>query len=305
MKKYIAIDWGSTNLRSYFIKNDTVINTYSSEKGVKRIADKTEYIHILKDLISTFDASENIPIILSGMVGGAAGWIDTAYINCPFSLNNTSKHIIYLEQDAISNPIYMYPGLCINNKEEDKYGVMRGEEIQIIGALKKESYDLLILPGTHSKWVHILNKETTPIIDSFSTIMTGELYDVLLHNSLLGMVEDKNIFSLKGFNKGLQTAKNSDAIIASLFSVRAKLLLSGIDKIEVPAYLSGILIGNEVKSQLDQITADKKIGVVANKHLSELYQLAFQSFNLNNFNFLDVQEVTIQGYNTIAHDFIR
>jgi len=305
MKKYIAIDWGSTNLRGYFIENDTVINTYSSEKGVKRIADKTGYTTILKDLISTFDASENIPIILSGMVGGAAGWIDTAYINCPFNLNNTSKHIISIEQDAISNPIYMYPGLCINDKEEDKYGVMRGEEIQIIGALKNEVYDLLILPGTHSKWVHVLNKDTTPIIDSFSTIMTGELYDVLLHNSLLGMVEDKNIFSLKGFNKGLQTAKNSDAIIASLFSTRAKLLLSGIDKTEVPAYLSGMLIGNEVKSQLAQIKADKKIGVVVSKHLSELYQLAFQSFNLNNVNFLDVQEVTIQGYNTIAHDFTR
>jgi len=305
MKKYIAIDWGSTNLRGYFIENDTVINTYSSEKGVKNIVNKTAYITILKDLISTFNASENTPILLSGMVGGAAGWIDTTYINCPFSLSYTSKHLIPIENKDINNPVYIYPGLCINNKEEDKYGVMRGEEIQLIGALKKEGYDLLILPGTHSKWIHILNKDSTPIIDSFSTVMTGELYEVLLHNSLLGMVEDKKIFSLTGFNKGLQKAKDSDAIIESLFSTRAKLLLSGIDKTEVPGYLSGMLIGNEVKSQLAQIKADKKIGVVANKHLSELYQLVFQSFNLNNVNFLDVQEVTIQGYNTIAHDFTR
>ncbi|CAM1334618.1 2-dehydro-3-deoxygalactonokinase [Tenacibaculum aestuariivivum] len=305
MNTYIAIDWGSTNLRGYFIENNTVINTYSSEKGVKNIVDKLEYTTILSIIIKTFSASENTPILLSGMVGGAAGWVDTAYVTCPFSINNTSKNIINIEQDIINNPVYMYPGLCIKNKEDDTYGVMRGEEIQLIGALKKEAYDLLILPGTHSKWVHVVNNDSIPIIDSFSTVMTGELYEVLLHNSLLGMVEDKKIFSLKGFQKGLQTAKDSDAIIASLFSTRAKLLLGGIDKTEVPAYLSGTLIGNEVKSQLAQITSDQKIGVVASKHLSELYKLAFQSFNLNNVNFLDVQEVTIQGYNTIAHDFTR
>lgn len=305
MKKYIAVDWGSSNLRAYYIKNGDVQKTHASEKGVKRIENKTEYINILKDILAIFNAPQDIPILLSGMVGGTAGWMDTTYINCPFKLNNTAKNLITIENKAIVNPVYIYPGLCIKDKKAQNYGVMRGEEIQVIGALEKDTYDLLILPGTHSKWVHIQNKETQPIIHSFSTVMTGELYEVLLNHSLLGTVNDKSVFSLEGFKKGLQEVKRSNAIIESLFSARSKQLLNDINAIEVPAYLSGMLIASEVKSQLQHITDSKKIGLIGNKHLSELYQCAFQLFNINTVHFLDAQKVTIQGYNTITHDFIR
>jgi 2-dehydro-3-deoxygalactonokinase len=50
---------------------------------------------------------------------------------------------------------------------------MRGEETQVIGACRRTERELLIgLPGTHSKWVRVVDGR----IEHFDTFMTGEVY---------------------------------------------------------------------------------------------------------------------------------
>ena len=60
---------------------------------------------------------------------------------------------------------------------------MRGEETQLAGAFDDDiAATLAVLPGTHSKWAQV---ERGRVV-AFQTHMTGELYAVLLANSILG-----------------------------------------------------------------------------------------------------------------------
>ena len=62
--------------------------------------------------------------------------------------------------------------------------VMRGEEVQVFGALaENDRYDApLCLPGTHNKWVRVEGGRLT----DFVTAMTGEMYRVMCDHSILG-----------------------------------------------------------------------------------------------------------------------
>lgn len=303
MKSYIAIDWGSSNLRAYFIQANDRTNQFSSNKGVKNIVDVSEYPLIIKEIITQFGASASVPILMGGMVGSANGWVNTEYLHCPFSLNSISSQLIpFPEQSEIPNSIYLFPGLCISDSSTGTHGVMRGEEVQLIGALSQNNFDFLILPGTHSKWVQVHQPDAGAAeIRKFSTIMTGELYEVLMSNSLLGV--DSSIgFSDEGFDKGLSESIRSNAVIESLFTARSRRLLNALTTEEVPGYLSGMLIGNEVKSQLEKVHSDMKIGVIASSTLTDLYTRAFELYNLKNVEFLNVENTTISGFNLIANE---
>jgi 2-dehydro-3-deoxygalactonokinase len=60
---------------------------------------------------------------------------------------------------------------------------MRGEETQLVGAIRRDERQVLaVLPGTHSKWAIVDNGRLV----EFATFMTGELYAVLLGHSILG-----------------------------------------------------------------------------------------------------------------------
>jgi 2-dehydro-3-deoxygalactonokinase len=107
--------------------------------------------------------------------------------------------------------IAIVPGLCI--EQDGIPDVMRGEETQVFGALQLLGLDhvRLLLPGTHSKWVTVTDRRVT----EFSTWMTGEFY-ALLHTA---------------------------------FSARTLALFKRMSAEALPSYLSGLLIGEELKSQ--------------------------------------------------------
>jgi 2-dehydro-3-deoxygalactonokinase len=66
--------------------------------------------------------------------------------------------------------------------------VMRGEETQVLGVLQNLSASgefLIGLPGSHSKWVEVVDG----CITHFDTFMTGELFAVLSQHSILGRTQ--------------------------------------------------------------------------------------------------------------------
>lgn len=304
-KSFIAIDWGSSNLRAFHINDGTVINSISLEKGVKRINSKEEYPQIIKDIIKSFNIDDTTPVILSGMVGGAAGWKDTPYTSCPFNLKNISNQLIPIsEKSNINNPIYHYSGLSFLEEFSGKSGVMRGEEVQLIGALTMDNYDLVILPGTHSKWVNIDHNKTATIT-SFSTIMTGELFELLLNNSLLGADANKTTFTKVGFQQGIEVADKNSNIIEALFLTRSQLLLEKMTADDSASFLSGLLISNEIKNKLTALKQANKIALTGPSKLNDLYNQVLNYYKIDNIQFLAIEEITTAGYNTIYNDNFR
>ena len=146
---------------------------------------------------------------------------------------------------------------------------MRGEELQIFGALEQlgPGRHLLCLPGTHSKWALLEDG----IIRDFHTYMTGELFDVLRRHSILGTTIEHAVWSDAGFEKGLAASRSDAGLLAHLFTVRAGTLLETLPVEESGSYLSGLLIGSEVASATRDLAAGSEVCIIGNPDLTDLY----------------------------------
>ncbi len=105
----------------------------------------------------------------------------------------------------------------------------------------------LVLPGTHSKWVRVAGGR----IATFATHMTGKLFAVLPDHSIFGRGADRpDADGEAAFLRGVDAARAGDGVAALLFSTRALALTDGLAPAAALDYLSGLLIGDELRSSL-------------------------------------------------------
>ena len=163
---------------------------------------------------------------------------------------------------------------------------MRGEETQILGLATSNNFidsntdAICILPGTHSK--HIVIKRGQ-LVD-FKTYLTGELFQLLSTQSVLkGSVEHQfgteelNESSLKAFYRGIDDSAPHLTMLNKLFSVRTNDLFGVMTKQDNYFYLSGLLIGNEIRSlRVDGIAT---IVLCCGNKLFEFYKLAIEKIH--------------------------
>jgi 2-dehydro-3-deoxygalactonokinase len=129
--------------------------------------------------------------------------------------------------------------------------VMRGEEAQIFG-LPSEFSELgshcICLPGTHSKWVQL---ERGRIV-SLRTAMTGEVYATLRQHSLLAALMPHNANQDEddeaAFLMGVDASSREGGLLHHLFGVRSQGLFGSLSPAQSPSYLSGLLIGHELRA---------------------------------------------------------
>ena len=123
---------------------------------------------------------------------------------------------------------------------------MRGEEVQILGVLEKlgSGESLICLPGTHSKWALVNDMQ----IRRFRTHMTGEVFAVLKNHSILGRMMHGEQTDETAFIEGVARAGEPGGLLHHLFGVRARGLFGEIAERSSASYLSGILIGHELRS---------------------------------------------------------
>src|SRR5690606_30413274 len=105
----------------------------------------------------------------------------------------------------------------------------------------------LVLPGTHAKHVLIKDQQTK----RFKTYMTGEFFDLLASQSVLsasvqegGDINDP--VNRKNFIEGVEAARLSNPLHAA-FMVRTRQVLHQMPAQQNYHYLSGLLIGSELK----------------------------------------------------------
>jgi len=278
----IGLDWGTSSLRAYLIaEGGAVIESLSCPWGIQQVPGG-DFAKALSGTISAWQtAHAGLPIIASGMIGSRGGWREVPYIPCPVDPSTLAAGLLSV---ASSNGlVHLVPGVIQPGSLPD---VMRGEETQILGALAGgvtlASVSLVVLPGTHSKWVFVRNG----LIQSFSTHMTGELFALLREHSILGRParEASPRKSDEAFLLGIRVARDAAAggLSGRLFSARS-LFLTG----ELPArhsleYLSGLLIGEEIRSALAaQAPAPlPPILLIGDRDLCLRYQTGFAEFGL-------------------------
>ncbi|MDI7659583.1 2-dehydro-3-deoxygalactonokinase [Cronobacter universalis] len=261
--RYIAIDWGSTNLRAWLFQDEQCLESRQSEAGVTRLNGRTPEAVLAQVTAGWRDNAT--PVVMAGMVGSNAGWKIAPYLPCPARFADIGSQLT-----TVAERVFIIPGLCVSR--DDNRNVMRGEETQLLGARELAPAPLYIMPGTHCKWVQADAQQ----VNDFRTVMTGELHHLLLTHSLIGAGLPEQQQSADAFNAGLEQGAETDAPLTRLFEVRAAHVLGSLAREHVSEFLSGLLIGNEVASQLRHWQPDSKqpLTLVASPSLASRYQRA-------------------------------
>ncbi|AKS47331.1 2-dehydro-3-deoxygalactonokinase [Octadecabacter temperatus] len=240
MPKWIAADWGTSNLRLWAIGDDgAVLDMRTSDKGMGQLAPdafEAVLVDLAADWLDTADT-----VVACGMVGSRQGWVEAPYQTAPCGVCPNKMVTAPVLRDALT--VHVIPGI----RQTDPADVMRGEETQIAGYLAQtDDWDgVICLPGTHTKWVHVSAGEVV----SFQTCMTGEMFALLAEQSVLrhsiadsGWDEDTFLEAVS------QTMSRPERLAGQLFSLRAAQLVHDTDAQTLRARLSGLLIGAELAS---------------------------------------------------------
>ena len=249
----IAIDWGTTSFRAYRLDaHGAVVDSRSAPKGILSVA-PGGFPAVLEAQIG--DWLGDAPVVMSGMVGSRQGWMEAPYVPCPAGLDEIASALL-----EVRKGVWIVPGVSCRD-ESGVPDVMRGEETQVLGA---ERSGLFCLPGTHSKWVEVRNGR----IERFSTYMTGELYALLRQHSLLGrMMEEGKPADAGAFSEGVARSAEPGGLLHHLFGVRTRALMGELHAAAAPSYLSGLLIGHELRS-----SRAREILIIGEPALAECYR---------------------------------
>ena len=261
---YIAVDWGTTNRRAYAVDaGGRVTESFEDELGLMAVP------------VGGFEAAAaaitarlgDRPMLLAGMVGSNRGWREAAYVPCPAGADELAAKLLWIQPGRIA----IVPGVC--QKGAAGADVMRGEEVQVLGAVAAglAPPDCLIChPGTHAKWIRMEGGR----IASFRTMMTGELFSLLSKHSILGAQLEGEAVPNDAFRDAARNALGGAELLAGLFGVRARFLL-GEGEDDGASFASGLLIGSDVRAGL-AIAADQPgpIVLMGRPDLCALYAAA-------------------------------
>jgi 2-dehydro-3-deoxygalactonokinase len=267
----IAVDWGTSSFRAYRLDaTGAILDTRASPRGILTVSDG-DFPAVLSDEVGAWLGGERL-MLLSGMIGSRQGWHEAPYCPCPAGEADIRRAMIRLEFDW-PGETWLAPGLtCRSHSVPD---VMRGEEVQILGALAAldGGSGLVCLPGTHSKWATVADGRIT----GFETHMTGESYAVLRQHSILGRLmpapEAESDQDDQAFAAGLTRARTAGGLLHHLFGVRSLGLMGDIPAAGLPAYLSGLLIGHELVSAA---AIEGPVHLIGNETLTRRYARALE-----------------------------
>jgi 2-dehydro-3-deoxygalactonokinase len=281
--KLIGLDWGTSSLRAFLMHDGRVIETRSSSDGIQSLATggtrafERAFAAIAGDWLQPSPA---LPVVACGMVGSAQGWREAPYVPCPADARALAARGVRVA--SVSNEegpeILIAPGVLFD-APGGVPDVMRGEEIQVAGALLHESAwsarSRIVLPGTHSKWVRVDDGR----IVALATYLTGEMFAVLKTHSILGRLMTAAVVDARAFAQGVERARNRPGdLLHHVFAARTLGLTQRMPHESLAEYLSGLLIGHELVSALaaEAESETQPLVLVGDHALCERYAVALR-----------------------------
>lgn len=269
--KTIILDWGTSRFRAYLVEisSGRLIDEVPEGLGMGALK-RDEFPGYCHDRVSHWCRERGrVPIYMSGMVGAAQGWLTAPQPPAPVGIADLAALVV--PADGVDDA-WIVPGVR-SHKAGGGTEVMRGEEVQIFGALELEklSSARLCLPGTHAKWATVRGG----ILMDFDTAMTGELYQAVLGNTVVGKLGDMSAaFDRSAFEQGLATASAPGGVLHHLFGARGRHLYGELTRSEVPSFVSGVLIGEEVSGMAAIETLPGAVLLVCSDELRTPYEIA-------------------------------
>ncbi|MEZ5667793.1 MAG: 2-dehydro-3-deoxygalactonokinase [Alphaproteobacteria bacterium] len=264
----IGLDWGTTNARAYLIDRDgsIVAETAAQPLGIMQVADGG-YPAALARLLDALPMAPppGLPLVLSGMVTSRQGWVETGYVACPADFAAVAAAAEIRSVDG--RTLVFAPGVSFHD-EAGVADVMRGEELQILGAVESGCpARVFCLPGTHSKWAWVADGR----IVRFRTVMTGETFAALSDHTILGRLMADRAHDADAFRHGADRARHGGYVLHDIFGARSEALFGRLAPDAIASYLSGLLIGHEVAAMAGDLDGGEVVAVVGGAALAERY----------------------------------
>ncbi len=221
----LTIDTGTTNTRVTLWREGVVIAHQSHEVGVRdtAISGNSEKLKrgvrdtILKTLQIADIQEDQVDLVLgSGMISSNVGLFELAHVPAPAGLQQLARGMVSIViPEVFAKPIWLIPG--VRNVVEniglhncEAMDMMRGEEVEVIGVISQLHITgpaMMIMPGSHSKFVCIDEKNN---ITGCVTTLAGELLYVITHNTILA----------KSLESGFATSISPEMLLAGALSAQ-------------------------------------------------------------------------------------
>ncbi len=295
----IAIDWGTSSLRGAQLDvQGRPLDQRQFPRGILTVP-ADGFAEVLEACFGDWlRQSPQALCLLSGMVGSRQGWREAPYCPCPAGFEELGRHLLWLQADRMA----IVPGLSVQHREGlppglaiAQHDVMRGEEIQIFGALSLAGLDeaTVVLPGTHSKWAQVRQGRVT----QFRSFMTGEVYALLGQHSILARTLPPDApWHEASFREAVRLAQHSPSVLSSIFATRTLALFDTLPTAQHPSFLSGLLIGEELRAMRPQ--AGDALLLVGSNTLTARYACALQTLGCSARSLGD--EATWAGHQALA-----
>jgi 2-dehydro-3-deoxygalactonokinase len=197
LKNILTIDTGTTNTRVKFFLDDKLIAKADKKIGVRDNTNsknnkkfKKEIDNLIKKVLSQANIKKNkLDLTLGiGMLSSDIGLYEVPHVFFPAGKAEIAKGI--KKKRIFDIPINFIPGVRTDTEKAtldncEEIDMMRGEEAEVFGIVKYlelQGPGLIILPGSHTKFVFLNAKNK--ICKSITTL-AGELVSELTNNSIL------------------------------------------------------------------------------------------------------------------------
>lgn len=258
--RIIAIDTGTTNTRLKLWENGIAISSYSMPVGVRDVESSgKDYLYnaikvsieetLKKVSLSTHDVDY---FFASGMITSNLGICEVEHILTPAGLDKIAANIVVKKIPQVMDEyIHFIPGVKnSDNSSVESNDMMRGEEVETIGLMKVLNIEepcIVVLPGSHCKFIRINHKRE---IDFLATTLSGELLWALTKNTILASSLNSSFVGEIDREMLLMGASYCEVfgVSRAAFMVRSFDYLLRKKHDEKASYLLGVVCAEDIKA---------------------------------------------------------
>ena len=267
MQYIVTVDGGTSKTRVYLWSTEGQILAVKEKKiGAKDSATHgtTEvWKHSIHDMILEIRKENDISeedlagIYMSGMLTSNLGIVEIPHKEAPISMKDFQEQVVKMKiPDICETEITFIPGIK-NSVPEDQsldayrsFDMMRGEETETYALIKKYGIGkdtILVLPGSHNKYVYI-DKEGT--ILGTQTTLSGELLDAIIRNTIVSDSVAGEFLKLSDYNMEMIRygcrMYREEGIGRALFLTRIFGQFAKKSPSELQNYVLGVAIASDV-----------------------------------------------------------
>ena len=259
----LTIDTGTTNTRTKLWREGEVIASSSTEVGVRdtSITGNKEKLQagvkktILETLSNAKCGADQVDLFLAaGMITSNVGLIEVPHVVAPAGLMNLASGMVSADiPQVLDQPIWFVPGIKndvrkVTPENCEAMDIMRGEEVETFGILEHvgtRGPALLILPGSHTKFVHVDEKGR---VTACVTTLAGELLSVITNGTILASALNRSFATAIDEKMVLLGAAEVQAVglNRTCFSIRILDQFTDVSYDEKASYLAGAVVGTDL-----------------------------------------------------------